>query len=100
VTVQRNDAKTDLTLSAASELVPAFSGALTAQPGYPTVFRDPRCPACVARVAHVDHTRYSRPDVVDVPIRSERDRLTPALLAERVTPALTESEQRALWGDR
>lgn len=79
------------------------------------------CPDCEGP-RHVIHTEPGFPRVVrgvvdppepyvfprralrDVPIRSERDRLTPELVAEGTDgPAdagATESENRMLWGDR
>ena len=63
-----------------------------AEPGYPRVVRgviDPPEPYVFPRAA-------LRGPSQDVPIRSERDPLTPELERELVT----ESEQRALWGDR
>jgi hypothetical protein len=95
VNLPNNTRKTDLTLSAVGELEPAFSGALTTEPGFPRVLADPHCPECLAHRPHVAHRPYADPRRA---VQSERDPVTPELEREKVS--LTESEQRALWGDR
>jgi hypothetical protein len=127
VNLQAEAMKTDLTLSAVGELAQAFSGALTAEPGFPRVLADPTCPDCVARRPHDRHVKYAdlrrgattargmvvADSTTTVPVippwSCSSCRLVnwPRLDGSARTacagcgePQLTESEQRALWGDR
>ena len=123
--LQASTMKTDLTLSAVGELVPAFSGALTATPGFPRVVADPHCPECVAQQPHRfhakrgDHLTSSRSSAVVADSTTTASVIPPWSCPScrlvnwprldgsprsfcfgcGATP-LAESEQRALWGDR